>query len=161
MTRARWNVIGGMALGAALTVGFAATMQQANAQKGKDTSNTLVAQELPQPPQGGFGGGGQGGFGGPPGGGQGGFGGQGGPPGGGGGFGGPGGGQGRPGGMGGMMGMMGGGGASIAATDKYVYILRGDQLLQYSVDGLKLTAKATLPRPEGGPGGPGGPGGRN
>jgi hypothetical protein len=157
MKSARWQVMGGMALGAILTVGFAATMQHASAQKSADSSNTkdTVAQELPAPPQrgGGFGGG-QGGFGDPPGGGQGGFGGQGGPP--GGGFGGGPGGQGR--GMG-MMGMPMGGGASITATEKYVYVLRGDQLLQYSVDGLKLTAKATLPRPEGGPGGPGGPGG--
>ena len=60
--------------------------------------------------------------------------------------------------MGPMMGM-GGGGASITATEKHVYVLRGDQLLQYSVDGLKLTAKATLPRPERPEGGPGGPGG--
>lgn len=38
-----------------------------------------------------------------------------------------------------------GGGGSIAATDKYVYVLRGDSLVQYSVDGLKRVTETTLP----------------
>lgn len=81
-----------------------------------------------------------------------GFGGQGGP---GGGFGG-----GQGGGM--MRGMMGGGMQPVVtATERYVYVLRGDTLFQYSAEGLKLVAKATLPQDQrqGGPGGPGGPGG--
>jgi hypothetical protein len=36
----------------------------------------------------------------------------------------------------------------ITATDKYVYVLRGDTLFQFSADGLKLLARAELPRPE-------------
>lgn len=146
MKRVRWQVLGSMVLGSALTLGVAATMQQARAQK-TGSASELAAQELPPPPQqGGFGGRG-GGFGG-----QGGPGGFGGPPGGGQGFGGPGGQGFGPGGQGRGMGMMGMGPApSITATDKYVYILRGDQLLQYSADGLKLVAKTTLPRPEGQP----------
>ena len=38
--------------------------------------------------------------------------------------------------------------AILEATDKYVYVLRGDTLFQYSADGLKLLARAELPRPE-------------
>jgi hypothetical protein len=37
---------------------------------------------------------------------------------------------------------------TMTATDKYVYILRGDTLYQFSADGLKLLGKAELPRPE-------------
>ena len=36
----------------------------------------------------------------------------------------------------------------ITATEKYVYILRGETLYQFSADGLKLLAKSELPRPE-------------
>lgn len=43
------------------------------------------------------------------------------------------------------MRMMGGGGGSVAATDKYVFVLRGDSLVQYSVDGLKRVSETTLP----------------
>lgn len=145
MTTRQRVFIGGASAGAALTLIGMAAMERAHAQ---------------DPGQGGQGGRQGGGFGGGRGGG--GF---------GGGQGGPGGGQTGPGvgffgGPGGMMG--GGGGASIAATDKYVYILRGNTLYQYSVEGLKLLAKAELPqppRPQGGfggggfPGGPGGPDG--
>jgi hypothetical protein len=69
-----------------------------------------------------------------------------------------------------MRGMMGGGMQPVVtATERYVYVLRGDTLFQYSAEGLKLVAKATLPQDQrqggpggggfGGPGGPGGPGG--
>ena len=52
-----------------------------------------------------------------------------------------------PGGMGpGMMRM--GPPPTMTATDKYVYVLRGDMLYQFSTDGLKLLAKSELPRPE-------------
>ena len=131
MTRERIKIGAWMAVGSALTICAAATMQHAQAQRQGGQG------------QGGFGGQG-GGF--PGGGGQGGF---------------PGG-QGGPGGFGGPMGMMRGpgGGASLTATDKYVYVLQGNMLYQYSVDGLKLTAKVQLPQQQGGPGGPGGfPGG--
>jgi hypothetical protein len=53
----------------------------------------------------------------------------------------------RPDGMGpGMMRM--GPPPTMTATDKYVYVLRGDTLYQFSTDGLKLLAKSELPRPE-------------
>ncbi|MGC4044920.1 MAG: hypothetical protein QM758_14090 [Armatimonas sp.] len=92
------------------------------------------AQDPGLPRQGGQG---QGGFPGRPGG-QGGF---------GGGFGG-GQGGGFPGGPPmGMMGMGGGGGASITATDKYVYVLRGNTLYQFAAEGLKMLGKAELPQP--------------
>lgn len=46
----------------------------------------------------------------------------------------------------GGQGLRGGAGnASIAASDRYVYVLRGSTLYQYSADGLKLVAKAELP----------------
>lgn len=136
--------LGYVALGVGLTLGAAGTMEWASAQNTKKpgaSQSEPFAGEFGQPPQGG-------GF---PGGGQG-F------PGGGPGQGFPGGGPGQ--GFRGMGPMMGGGGASVTATEKYVYVLRGDNLYQYSVDGLKLTAKAVLPRPEpqrppqDGPGGP-------
>ena len=138
-------MIAGIALGAFIATGLGTVYTSANAQ----SSNNLSAKQGGQGGQGGgpgFGGqGGQGGQGGFPGGpGGGGFpGGQGGP--GGGGF--PGG-QGGPG--GGMMrGMMGGGMQPVVtATERYVYVLRGDTLLQYSAEGLKLIAKATLPQDE-------------
>ena len=155
-------MIAGIALGAFVATGLGTVYTSANAQ----SSNNLSAQ------QGGQGGqqGGRPGFGGQGGPGGGGFpGGQGGPGGGGfpGGQGGPGGG-GFPGGQGGpgggmMRGMMGGGMQPVVtATERYVYVLRGDTLFQYSAEGLKLIAKATLPqddRQRGGGGFPGGPGG--
>jgi hypothetical protein len=46
-----------------------------------------------------------------------------------------------------MRGMMGGGMQPVVtATERYVYVLRGDTLFQYSAEGLKLVAKATLPQ---------------
>lgn len=39
----------------------------------------------------------------------------------------------------------GAGSSSVAASDRYVYVLRGSTLYQYSADGLKLVAKAELP----------------
>jgi len=143
------QIIAGVALGAFVATGLGTVYTAAKAQ----TSNVAVQQGQPGQQGGRPGFGGQGGPGG------GGFpGGQGGP--GGGGFGG---GQGGPGGGGGMMrGMMGGGMQPVVtATERYVYVLRGDTLFQYSAEGLKLVAKATLPQDQrqGGPGGPGGPGG--
>lgn len=118
-----------MVVGATLTLTAAAAMEQVRAQGEKSPSANATEQE-PFP-------GGQGGPGQPP-------------------FpGGPG--QPFPGGPGGRqpfgppMGgpMMGGGpGAGLTATDKFVYVLRGNTLLQFSADGLKQTAKAELPRPE-------------
>lgn len=136
--------LGYTALGIGLTLGAAATMEWASAQTTKKAVGIQVARQEPQPPgdpgQPPFPGGGPGGqgFPGGPGSGAPGY---------------PGAGQGFRG-MG--MGMMGGGPATVTATEKYVYVLRGDTLYQYSVDGLKLTAKATLPRPEP-PQRPGGP----
>ena len=151
------QIIAGIALGAFVATGLGTVYTAAKAQ----TSNVAVQQGQPGQQggrpgfggqQGGPGGGGfPGGQGGPGGGGFGG--GQGGP--GGGGFGG-----GQGGGM--MRGMMGGGMQPVVtATERYVYVLRGDTLFQYSAEGLKLVAKATLPQDQrqGGPGGPGGPGG--
>ena len=67
-------------------------------------------------------------------------------------------------GQGGGMRMGGGGSASVAATERYVYVLRGDVLMQFSADGLKLVAKTTLPAVErggvDGSAGRGGGGGR-
>lgn len=40
---------------------------------------------------------------------------------------------------------MGGGGGSVAASGNFVYVLSGNTLYQFSVDGLKLVAKTTLP----------------
>ena len=49
-------------------------------------------------------------------------------------------------GQGGGQGLRGGAGsASVAASERYVYVLRGSTLYQYSADGLKLVAKAELP----------------
>jgi len=39
----------------------------------------------------------------------------------------------------------GGGGSSVAASGNYVYVVSGNTLYQFSVDGLKLVAKITLP----------------
>lgn len=38
-----------------------------------------------------------------------------------------------------------GGSASVAASDRYVYVLRGDTLMQLSVDGLKVVSQTKLP----------------
>lgn len=46
-------------------------------------------------------------------------------------------------GLGVMRGM--GGGASVAASDRYVYVLRGDTLMQLSVDGLRVVGQTKLP----------------
>ena len=147
------QIIAGIALGAFVATGLGTVYTAAKAQ----TSNVAAqqgqaGQQGGRPGFGGQGGPGGGGFpggqGGPGGGGFGG--GQGGP--GGGGFGG-----GQGGGM--MRGMMGGGMQPVVtATERYVYVLRGDTLFQYSAEGLKLVAKATLPQDQrqGGPGGPGG-----
>ena len=52
----------------------------------------------------------------------------------------------RPAGVpGGGGGMRAGGGASVAASGNYVYVVSGNTLYQFSVDGLKLVAKTTLP----------------
>ena len=149
------QILAGIALGAFVATGLGTVYTAAKAQ----TPNVQgqAGQQGGRPGFGGQGGPGGGGFPGGQGGpGGGGFpGGQGGP---GGGFGG---GQGGPG--GGMMrGMMGGGMQPVVtATERYVYVLRGDTLFQYSAEGLKLVAKATLPQDQrqGGPGGPDGPGG--
>ena len=45
-----------------------------------------------------------------------------------------------------MMHMMGH--SNMVANDKFVYVLRGNTLYQFSTDGLKLVSKAELPRPE-------------
>lgn len=37
------------------------------------------------------------------------------------------------------------GGGSVAASDKYVYVLRGDVLYQYTAEGLKPTGQVNLP----------------
>jgi hypothetical protein len=42
-------------------------------------------------------------------------------------------------------GIRAGGGASVAASGNYVYVVSGNTLYQFSVDGLKLVAKTTLP----------------
>ena len=61
-------------------------------------------------------------------------------------------------------GMRAGGGASVAASGNYVYVVSGNTLFQFSVDGLKLVAKTTLPTVErggvDGSAGRGGGGGR-
>ena len=53
----------------------------------------------------------------------------------------------RPAGFPGQGGGMraGGGGSSVAASGNYVYVVSGNTLYQFSVDGLKLVAKTTLP----------------
>ena len=53
----------------------------------------------------------------------------------------------------GQGGMKMGGGGSVAASGNYVYVLSGNTLYQFSVDGLKLVAKTTLPNVRGGEGG--------
>lgn len=40
----------------------------------------------------------------------------------------------------------------MTATDKYVYILRGNTLYQFDAGSLTLVKQADLPRPAGGPG---------
>ena len=49
----------------------------------------------------------------------------------------------------------GGGGSSVAASGNYVYVVSGNTLYQFSVDGLKLVAKTTLPLSDRGQGGRG------
>ena len=56
-------------------------------------------------------------------------------------------------GQGGMR--VGGGGSSVAASGNFVYVLSGNTLYQFSVDGLKLVAKTTLPLSDRGQGGRG------
>ncbi len=56
-------------------------------------------------------------------------------------------------GQGGMR--VGGGGSSVAASGNFVYVVSGNTLYQFSVDGLKLVAKTTLPTAERGQGGRG------
>ncbi len=63
------------------------------------------------------------------------------------------------GGQGGGM-RAGGGGSSVAASGNYVYVVSGNTLYQFSVDGLKLVAKTTLPTAERGGGQGGGKQGR-
>lgn len=111
---------GGALAGAAIALGGVYVLEQAQAQGGGQGFPRQGGQQ-------------QGGFGPPQGGGF-----PGGP--GGGGF--PGGGF--PGGP--MMGMGGGGGAAITATDKYVYVLRGNTLYQFAAEGLKMLGKAELPQ---------------
>ena len=53
-----------------------------------------------------------------------------------------------------------GGGSSVAASGNYVYVISGNTLYQFSVDGLKLVAKTTLPTTERGGGQGGGKQGR-
>ena len=55
--------------------------------------------------------------------------------------------------LGQVGGMRAGGGASVAASGNYVYVVSGNTLYQFSVDGLKLVAKTTLPTAERGQGG--------
>ena len=43
---------------------------------------------------------------------------------------------------------VGGGGSSVAASGNFVYVVSGNTLYQFSVDGLKLVAKTTLPTVE-------------
>ena len=61
-------------------------------------------------------------------------------------------------GQGGMR--VGGGGSSVAASGNFVYVVSGNTLYQFSVDGLKLVAKTTLPTAERGGGQGGGKQGR-
>jgi hypothetical protein len=48
-------------------------------------------------------------------------------------------------GQGGGMRAGGVGGASVAASGNYVYVVSGNTLYQFSVEGLKLVTKTTLP----------------
>ena len=57
-------------------------------------------------------------------------------------------------------GRVGGGGSSVAASGNYVYVVSGNTLYQFSVDGLKLVAKTALPTAERGGGQGGGKQGR-
>ena len=57
-------------------------------------------------------------------------------------------------------GRVGGGNSSVAASGNYVYVVSGNTLFQFSVDGLKLVAKTTLPTAERGGGQGGGKQGR-
>jgi hypothetical protein len=55
----------------------------------------------------------------------------------------------------GQGGGMKAGGGSVAASGNFVYVLSGNTLYQFSVDGLKLVAKTTLPLSDRGQGGRG------
>jgi hypothetical protein len=55
----------------------------------------------------------------------------------------------------GQVGGMKTGGGSVAASGNFVYVLSGNTLYQFSVDGLKLVAKTTLPLSDRGQGGRG------
>lgn len=66
----------------------------------------------------------------------------------------------------GQMMRTGGGSGSVAASEKYVYVLQGGTLYQYSADGLRVTGQTRVPTNnnagEGGRGeGGGGRGNRN
>src|SRR4051794_2396367 len=52
--------------------------------------------------------------------------------------------------MGALSGLMaggGGGGPQVAATDRFVYVLRGDQLFSFDASSLKQTGQTMLPMP--------------
>ena len=55
----------------------------------------------------------------------------------------------------GQVGGMKTGSGSVAASGNFVYVLSGNTLYQFSVDGLKLVAKTTLPLSDRGQGGRG------
>lgn len=55
----------------------------------------------------------------------------------------------RPGPLGSFQGMRANGGGSVAASDKYVYVLRGDVLYQYTAEGLKPASQVSLPASNG------------
>jgi hypothetical protein len=50
-------------------------------------------------------------------------------------------------------GMRAGGGAAVAASGDYVYVVSGNTLFQYNVNGLKLVTRTTLPTQTRGEGG--------
>ena len=54
--------------------------------------------------------------------------------------------------------MMGGGGPSMVANEKTVFVLQGDRLISFDANSLKLKAQTQVPHPQPPPGfGPGGP----
>ena len=59
-------------------------------------------------------------------------------------------GQGGGGGFGGGMRFGGGGAPVITATERFVYVLRGNTLYQFDANGLRLLAQADLPAMAGG-----------
>lgn len=124
MRRSDRGIAAGWALlGATLTVGAAAMITAAQAQGEPPPPAPPPAAPNAPRPGGGFGGGGFGG-----------------------------GGQGQPGGPGfpggpgvGPMRGFGMGAPVMTATDRFVYVLRGNTLYQFSVDGLRLVNQAQLP----------------